>query len=120
MTAGLLCLSALFSFAQGAELPYTTDADSAYTSVLNQLKKDGYEIESASKDAGIQTAAVTAGRFKQTNTYLRLTLLPEEKKFRVAVYGTWRMSPASPWSTAKAQEGKAAAAALKLKDELHW
>lgn len=120
MTAGLLCLTALFSVAQGAELSYTNDADSAYTSVLSQLKKDGYEIESASKDAGIQTAVVSTGRFKQTNTYMRLTLLPEEKKFRVIVYRAWRMTPGSPWSPTKAQEDRAATVVLKLKDELHW
>jgi hypothetical protein len=120
MTAGLLCLSAVFSLAQGAELSYTSDPDTAYTSVLNQLKKDGFEIESASKDAGIKTAPVTVGRFKQTNTYIRLTLLPEEKKFRVVVNGAWRMTPGSPWSPVKANEDKAAATVLKLKDELHW
>jgi hypothetical protein len=120
MTAGLLCLSAVFSLAQGAELSYTSDPDTAYTSVLNQLKKEGFEIESASKDAGIKTAPVTVGRFKQTNTYIRLTLLPEEKKFRVVVYGAWRMTPGSPWSPVKANEDKAAATVLKLKDELHW
>lgn len=120
MTAGLLCLSAVFSLAQGAELSYTSDPDTAYTSVLNQLKKDGFEIESASKDAGIKTAPVTVGRFKQTNTYIRLTLLPEEKKFRVVVYEAWRMTPGSPWSPVKANEDKAAATVLKLKDELHW
>jgi len=119
-SGGLLCLCAVFSFAQAAELSYSSDADIAYTAVLNQLKNDGFEIESASKDAGIQTAAVTAGRFKQTDTYMRLTLLLEGKKFRVIVYSAWRMTPASPWSSAKASEEKAAAAALKLKDELHW
>ena len=105
---------------QAAELPYTGDADTAYTSVLNQLKRDGVEIESASKDAGIQTAPVTTGRFKQANTYMRLTLLPQENKFRVMVYATWRMTPGSPWSAPKAKEDKAAAEVLKLKDELHW
>ena len=82
MTAGLLCLSAVFSLAQGAELSYTVTR-TPRTRRSNQLKKDGFEIESASKDAGIQTAPVTVGRFKQTNTYMRLTLLPEEKKFRL-------------------------------------
>jgi hypothetical protein len=105
---------------QAAELSYAGDADTAYTSVLNQLKRDGVEIESASKDAGIQTASVTTGRFKQANTYMRLTLLPLEKKFRIAVYATWRMTPGSPWSAPKANEDKAAAMVLKLRDELHW
>ena len=105
---------------QAAELSYAGDADAAYTSVLNQLKRDGFEIASASKDAGIQTAPVTEGRFKQTNTYMRLTLLPDEKKFRIVVYAAWRMTPGSPWSSVKANEDKAAAAVLKLKDELHW
>jgi len=119
-SGGLLCLCAVFSSAQAAELAYEGDADIAYTAMLNQLKSDGFEIESASKDAGIQTAAVTAGRFKQTNTYMRLTLLPEEKRFRLIVYSAWRMTPGSPWSSAKTSEEKAAAAALKLKGELHW
>ncbi len=122
-TAGLLCLSALSSFAQSAELPYTCDADTAYTSVLNQLKRGGYEIDSASKDAGIQTAVVIEGRIKQTGTYLKVTLLPEEKKLRVLVYEEKRvrtLSTASPWSATKVNVDKSELAALKLKDELHW
>ncbi len=123
MTAGLLCLSALFSFAQSTELAYTCDADTTYTSVLNQLKRDGYEIDSASKDAGIQTSFEFDGRIKQTGTYLRATLPTDEKKVRVLVYEERRarsLSKVSPWSAAKVNSDKSELAALKLKDELHW
>jgi hypothetical protein len=109
--------------AQAAELSYVGDGDAAYTSVLNQLKRDGYEIDTASKDAGIQTAVVLEGRIKQTGTYLKVTLLPDEKKIRVLVYEERRvrtLSTASPWSAPKVNVDKSELAARKLKDELHW
>lgn len=122
-TAGVALLFVCSGVMPAAELSYSGDAEAAYSSVLNQLKRDGYEIDMASKDAGIQTALILEGRIKQTGTYLKVTLLPLENKLRVLVYEERRvrtLSTVSPWSATKVNVDKSELAALKLKDELHW
>ena len=122
-TLSLMAFALAAFTAQAAELSYIGDSDVAYSSVLNQLKRDGYEIDTASRDVGIQTAVVLEGRIKQTGTYLKVTLLPDENKLRVLVYEQRRvrtLSTVSPWSAPKVNVEKSELAALKLKDELHW
>lgn len=57
--------TALLAAEMPASFSHAADLDSAYQAVLNQLKKDGAEIESASKDAGIKTAVAVSGHYRR-------------------------------------------------------
>jgi hypothetical protein len=53
--------AAILGAAEPASISRPDDLDTVYQAVLNQIKKDGAEIESASKDAGIKTAVTITG-----------------------------------------------------------
>ena len=108
-----------------ASLAHSGDLDSSYQSVLNQIKKDGFEVESAAKDAGIKTAVTIAGRYKQTGSYLNITFIadsPSQTTVRVAVYEEKRYKglKTEPWSSPKINAEQSQAEAGKLKQELGW
>jgi hypothetical protein len=63
-----LIAAALLGADTPASFSHAADLDSVYQAVLNQLKKDGADIESASKDAGIKTAVTVAGHYRQTGS----------------------------------------------------
>ena len=108
-----------------ASFSHTADLDSVYQSVLNQLKKDGAEIESASKDAGIKTAVTVTGHYRQTGSYLDVTFISDSQAqttVRVAAYEEKRYKglKTEPWSTPKLNPEQSQAEAAKLKQELGW
>lgn len=93
--------------------------------VLNQLKKDGAEIASASKDTGIKTAVTVHGHYSQTGSYLEVTFIsdsPSQTTVRVAAYEKKRYKALTtePWSTPKLNTEKSRAEAARLKRELEW
>jgi hypothetical protein len=119
LAAALLLAETPASFAHAADL------ESAYQAVLNQLKKDGGQIESASKDAGIRTAVTVTGHYRQTGSYLEVTFIsdsPADTTVRVAAYEEKRYKglKTEPWSTPKVNDEKSQAEAAKLKQELGW
>ena len=65
-----LLVAAAAQAEQGVSISHAADLDTVYQAVLNQVKRDGAEIESASKDAGIKTAVTVTGHYKQTGSYL--------------------------------------------------
>ena len=96
-----------------------------YQAVLNQVKKDGAEIESASKDAGIKTAVTVTGRYKQTGSYLEITFISDgssQETVRVTAYEEKRYKglKTEPWSTPKVNAEHSEGEAAKLKQELGW
>jgi hypothetical protein len=108
-----------------ASFSHAGDLDSVYQAVLNQFKKDGAEIESASKDAGIKTAATVTGHYRQTGSYLEVTFISDssaQTTVRVAAYEEKRYKglKTEPWSTPKVNSEQSAAEAGKLKQELGW
>jgi hypothetical protein len=110
---------------QGATISRSADLDTVYQAVLNQVKKDGAEIESASKDAGIKTAVTVTGHYKQTGSYLEITFIsdsPSQTSVRVAAYEEKRYKglKTEPWSTPKVNAEQSEAEAAKLKQELGW
>lgn len=116
-----MCLAA----EQGAMISRPADLDSVYQAVLNQVKKDGAEIESASKDAGIKTAVTVTGHYKQTGSYLEITFIsdsPSQTTLRVTAYEEKRYKglKTEPWSTPKVNAEQSEAEAAKLKQELGW
>jgi uncharacterized protein YxeA len=108
-----------------ASFSHAGDLDSVYQAVLIQLKKDGAEIESASKDAGINTAVTVTGHYRQTGSYLEVTFISDssaQTTVRVAAYEEKRYKglKTEPWSTPKVNDEKSQVEAAKLKQELGW
>ncbi len=106
-------------------ISHAGDIDTVYQAVLNQLKKDGTEIESASKDAGIKTGVTVTGHYKQTGSYMEITFIsdsPSQTTVKVTAYEEKRYKglKTEPWSTPKINEEQSQAEAAKLKQELGW
>lgn len=122
---GALVAAASLGAAEPASLSHAGDLDTVYQAVLNQIKKDGAEIESASKDAGIKTALTITGHYKQTGSYLHITFIsdsPSATTVRVAAYEEKRYKglKTEAWSTPKVNDEQSEAEAAKLKQELGW
>lgn len=129
MTRNLAILSlitaACLQAGQAASISHAAGIDTVYQAVLNQLKKDGAEIESASKDAGIKTVVTVHGHYRQTGSYLEVTFIsdsPSQTTVRVAAYEEKRYKALTtePWSTPKVNTRRSEAEAAKLKRELGW
>jgi hypothetical protein len=122
---GALVAAASLGAAESASISHAGDLDTVYQAVLNQIKKDGAEIESASKDTGIKTAVTITGHYKQTGSYLELTFISDsasETTVRVAAYEEKRYKglKTEPWSRPKLNVEQSEAEAAKLKQELGW
>jgi hypothetical protein len=120
-----LVAATLLTAEQAASITHAASLDAVYQAVLNQLKKDGAEIESASKDSGIKTAVQVTGKYRQTGSYLEVTFISDgdsETTVRVAAYEEKRYKALNtePWSTPKVVTEKSEAEAAKLKQELGW
>lgn len=121
----MLLATAVVYAEQGASISHAADLDTVYQDVLNQVKKDGADIESASKDAGIKTAVTVTGHYKQTGSYLEITFIsdsPSQTTVRVTAYEEKRYKglKTEPWSTPKVNSEQSKAEAAKLKQELGW
>jgi uncharacterized protein YxeA len=120
-----LVVTALLPAGTPASFSRAADLDSVYQAVLNQIKKDGAEIESTSKDAGIKTAVTVTGHYRQTGSYLEVTFISDsstQTTVRVAAYEEKRYKglKTEPWSTPKVNAQQSEAEAKKLKQELGW
>jgi hypothetical protein len=124
----LICalLGPLSVMADGpATISHAGDMNVVYQAVLNQLKKDGFGIDSASRDAGIKTTVVVTGGYRQTGTYLEVTFIAEgdsQTTARVTVYEEKRYKAlmTEPWSTPKVNDKKSRDEAATLKQQLGW
>src|SRR5690242_11679102 len=122
---GALVAAAFLAAAEPASISHPGDLDTVYRAVLNQMKKDGSEVESASKDTGIKTAVTITGHYRQTGSYLELTFISDSASattVRVAAYEEKRYKglKTEPWSTPKLNVEQSEAEAAKLKQELGW
>jgi hypothetical protein len=120
-----LMVAALLQPETPASFSHAADLDSVYHAVLNQLKKDGAEIESASKDTGIKTTPTVTGHYRQTGSYLRVTFVsdsPAQTTVRVAAYEEKRYKglKTESWSRPKVNGEHSRVEATKLKQELGW
>ena len=120
-----LAAAAILRAVEPASISHSADMDTVYQAVLNQIKKDGAEIESASKDAGIKTALTITGHYKQTGSYLEVTFIsdgPSQTTVHVSAYEEKRYKglKTEPWSTPKVNVEQSEAEAAKLKQELGW
>jgi hypothetical protein len=96
----------------------------AHDAALNFLKKDGYGIESADREAGqIVTSIEITGRFSQTGTRLQITIMKEpgdKSSIRVAVTQQKRkkLLQTEPWGDPKVNEAESSEVAEQLKQAL--
>lgn len=110
---------------EAATLTHASDMDSVYASVLNQVKRQGLQVESASKDSGIKTGLTVTGHYKQTGTHYELTFIsngPTETTVNVTAYEQHRYKALSvdPWSTPKVNQALSRSEAETLKTGLGW
>jgi hypothetical protein len=127
--SGLICAltgaAALFG-QEPVILSFAGGTQPAYQALLNRLKVDGSEIDSASPDAGIQTKVVRNGKKpKQSASYMKFTFIPdgEHTRIRIAVYETHRVNiplVLQAWSDPVVSPEASKAEAFTLKNELGW
>lgn len=95
------------SVAGGAMLQTAVSMEEAFNSAVNELKRQGYILESVDKDAGqIMTAMVIKGGYSQTGTRVIVTFIKNDNDMttvRVAVTEQKRKKAlqAEPWSDPK-------------------
>lgn len=110
---------------QPASLVHAADLDSTYQAVLNEVKKEGLSIDSASKDAGVKTTITVAGRYHQTGSHLEFQFIQDsanQTTVRVAAVEQTRYKAlkTEPWSSPKVNPEQSKQAAEKLKAGLGW
>lgn len=100
---GLICM--LATIGSAASFTAKGDITSAYQSVLNEVKKEGFQVESASPDAGIRTALTVTGHYHQTGSYLQIQFVsgPNGTTVDVSVMEEKRYKAlqTEPWGTPK-------------------
>lgn len=137
-SAGILVFSIVMTFAnsttalarandadQSATLVHPAGLDATYEAVLNEVKKEGLSVDSASKDAGIKTRTTVSGHYHQTGLHLEIQFVQDnsnETTVRVAALKQTRYKALNtePWSSPKVDSKQSQDAADKLKAGLGW
>jgi len=107
--------------AGGITFQRTAPYDKTFEDVVNFLKKQGYEIDSADKDTGnIFTTMLITGKWKQTGTRVSVTLIKDSDaatSLRVAVTEQKRYKAAQtePWGEPKVNNDKTSEIANLIK-----
>ena len=113
------------SYAQeAATLVHAASVEATYADVLNEMKKEGYSLESASKDAGIKTTIQVTGHYKQTGSHLEITFISDNGHTTVRVVQMeqhrYKALKTEPWGDTKINTAASQDAAEKLKAGLGW
>lgn len=113
------------SYAQdAARLVHAAPLEATYADVLNEVKKEGYSLESASKDAGIKTAIQVTGHYKQTGSHLEINFISDNGHTTVRVaqmeQHRYRALKTEPWGDTKINTASSQDTAEKLKAGLSW
>lgn len=101
-------------------LPY----EKSYETVLNFLKKQDYNIDSASKETGqIITEITVKGGWKQTGTRVQVTFIKDSEsvtivKVAVTEQKRYKALQVEPWGEAKVNSKKSEQLADEVKAEL--
>jgi hypothetical protein len=106
-------------------MPHSADLNTTYEAVLNEVKKEGLSVDSASKDAGIKTVTTVSGHYHQTGEHLEIQFVQDssnETTVRVTVVKQTRYKALNtePWSSPKVDPKQSQEAADKLKAGLGW
>lgn len=122
----VVLLAALPALAQeGATIVHPGDLASTYSSVLNEVKKEGLQVETASQDAGIRTEMVVTGKYRQTGSHLEITFISDSAT-QTTVKVAWleqkryKALNTESWSEPKVNEQQSRAETDKLKGSLGW
>lgn len=111
LSFGILCSAASFT-AKG-------NMQSTYRAVLNEVKHEGYTVESASPDAGIRTALTVKGHYHQTGSYLQIQFSSGENGTNVDVSvmeeKRFKALQTEPWGTPKVNGARSVAEAQAIK-----
>ena len=108
-----------------AALVHAEDLNTTYEAVLNEVKKEGMSVDSASKDVGIKTATTVSGHYHQTGEHLEIQFIqdnPNETTVHVVAVKQTRYKALNtePWSSPKIDPKQSQEAAEKLKVGLGW
>ena len=112
------------SVAGGASFEDPASYNTTFDDVVTFLKKQGYAIDSASKDAGtIFTSMSIKGHWRQTGTRVSISLIRDGKtvtEVQVAVTQQKRFKAlqTEPWGSPKVNKAKSSALAAKMKAAL--
>lgn len=99
--------------------------DATYKSVLNEVKKEGFDIESSSAEAGIKTELVISGHYHQIGSRVDIQFVKNEEtktsiKVSVLEQTRYEALKTEPWSDPKLNADQSAALASRLKEGLGW
>ena len=120
----VVLLAALPALAQqGATIVHSGDLASTYSSVLNEIKKEGLQVAAASQDAGIKSELVVTGKYRQTGSHVEITFIlsnAAQTTVKVAYLEQKRYKALNtePWSEPKVNEQQSKAETDKLKTAL--
>lgn len=108
-----------------AVLVHAADLNTTYEAVLNEVKKEGLSVDSASKDAGIKTATSVSGHYHQTGEHLQIQFIEDGSNgttVRVTAFKQTRYKALNtdPWSSPKVDPKQSQDAADKFKAGLGW
>ena len=98
--------------------------DKTFDDVVTFLKKQGYTIDSASKDAGtIFTTMSIKGHWRQTGTRINVSLIRDSKtvtevKVAVTEQKRYKALQTEPWGSPKVDKKQSSAVAAKMKAAL--
>jgi hypothetical protein len=125
LIAGCLLFAVSLGAQQPAMIVSNKEPATVYQQVLIQLQKEGFNVESASRDAGIQTSLVVVkGGYHQTGSYTKISFIDEGGKtsLRVAVFEVKRYKAlkAEPWGEPKVNTKESQAQAFRLEKDLGW
>jgi len=110
--------------AGGASFQDHASYNTTFDGVVTLLKKQGYAIDSASKDAGtVFTSMSIKGHWRQTGTRVNVSLIRDSKtvtEVQVAVTQQKRFKAlqTEPWGSPKVNKAKSSALAAKMKAAL--
>ncbi len=108
-----------------AVLARAADLNTTYEAVLNEVKKEGLSVDSASKAAGIKTATNVSGHYHQTGEHLEIQFIQDGSNgttVRVTAVKQTRYKALNtePWSSPKVDPKQSQEAADKIKAGLGW
>jgi hypothetical protein len=112
------------SVPSGIKLPVSKSYADTYDFVLNWIKKADYTIESADRDNGLITTAITvAGGYSQTGSRVMLTLIKESDamttvKVVVTEQKRKKLLVTEPWSDPKVNDKETERVAELIKTAL--
>jgi hypothetical protein len=118
-----LCRSPYYD--NSVSISHAASLDATYEAVLTEIKKEGFSIDSASKDAGVKTALTVSGHYRQAGSHLEIQFIQDAATqtsvhVAVLVQTRYKALKTEPWSSPKIDTEQSQQTAAKLKAGLGW